>query len=416
MSTRVAATSPADLDWLRSVLWPEASFRVSDARRPAAGTERVSTFGVLPSAERPRLLVPVHPAAAARAGLWQFNIGMATRARLAKAATGVALGSRLGWRLVRSRVHVDVAADAPAEAWASLPERRLAEALGREDLAVAVTFGSRRPNRKPVVQAIDPDGSAVAYAKVGWNELTDDLIRNEGAALRDLRDAPPRTFGAPALLVEGAWGAHAFLATAPIRHTVRRRCPVSAPPPGVALREVAERGAGVATTFRGTPMWRDLRTEIAAGADGIGERAAAVAERWERRFGDTPTTAGRWHGDWAPWNMARSGGRLMIWDWERSRDGAPLGLDAAHFAVQVTLGGAQRHHAAALPRAEQLGLAQLRSAGIEPSRWPALVTFYLFELLARYRRAAADGLIRADDEALQHVVGALEASIDGRRA
>jgi hypothetical protein len=413
MTTRVAGTSRADLEWLRSVLWPdEAHVRVSDAPRPAPGARRTATYGVLPSADRPRLLVPARPAGAARAAVWQFNNGMTTRARLTKAATGVALGSRLGWPLVRGRLHVDVRADAPAATWSSLPERRLAEVLGRDDLAVAVTFGALRPNRKPVVQAIDRDGSA-AYAKVGWNALTDNLIRNEAAHLRAMREDPPRAFGVPRLLVEGDWGPHAFLATEPIEHSVRRRWPVSGPPPGEALREVAERGAGVATTMCDTPMWRELRTELSAGTDAAGERAAAAAERWEHRFGDMPTTAGRWHGDWAPWNMARSGGRLVVWDWERSRDGAPLGPDAAHFAVQVTLGGVQRRHAEALARAEALGLAQLRSAGIESSRWPALVTFYLFELFVRYERASADGVIGADDEALEHVVTALEASIDG---
>ena len=43
---------------------------------------------------------------------------------------------------------------------------------------------------------------------------------------------------------------------------------------------------------------------------------------------------GRWHGDWAPWNMARAGGRVQVWDWERSVTGVPVGLDMIHFQVQ----------------------------------------------------------------------------------
>ena len=46
---------------------------------------------------------------------------------------------------------------------------------------------------------------------------------------------------------------------------------------------------------------------------------------------------GRGHGDWTPWNMRRLDGRLVVWDWERSRDGVPIGLDALHYGLLVAL-------------------------------------------------------------------------------
>ena len=35
---------------------------------------------------------------------------------------------------------------------------------------------------------------------------------------------------------------------------------------------------------------------------------------------------GRWHGDWAPWNMGWRGDRLQVWDWERSCTDVPARL------------------------------------------------------------------------------------------
>ena len=43
----------------------------------------------------------------------------------------------------------------------------------------------------------------------------------------------------------------------------------------------------------------------------------------------------RWHGDWVPWNLARSGRGLVAWDWEYSEPGAPVGLDELHCIYQV---------------------------------------------------------------------------------
>jgi hypothetical protein len=35
--------------------------------------------------------------------------------------------------------------------------------------------------------------------------------------------------------------------------------------------------------------------------------------------------------------MRRLDGRLVVWDWERSRDGVPVGIDAAHYGLLVAL-------------------------------------------------------------------------------
>ena len=46
---------------------------------------------------------------------------------------------------------------------------------------------------------------------------------------------------------------------------------------------------------------------------------------------------GACHGDWSPWNMWRTQRQLLVWDWERFADKAPVGADLVHFALQDLL-------------------------------------------------------------------------------
>jgi hypothetical protein len=130
------------------------------------------------------------------------------------------------------------------------------------------------------------------------------------------------------------------------------------------------------------------------------DRAAVVAEvldAYGRRFGDTDVTVGSWHGDWAPWNMNRVGGRLGVYDWERARRGVPVGLDAIHHAFQVALRANGRRVAQAGARAEADAAAPLAVLGVPPSAWPPLFGAYLIELLLRYEDAIGQGVVGPQD-------------------
>ena len=57
-------------------------------------------------------------------------------------------------------------------------------------------------------------------------------------------------------------------------------------------------------------------------------------------FGDEEMEFGGWHGDWTPWNNARfDPDRIVLWDWERSGQPAPLGFDAIHYRFQALVHG-----------------------------------------------------------------------------
>ena len=69
----------------------------------------------------------------------------------------------------------------------------LPRVLGVPRVEVAVSIGRQlRPNLKPVLQIMAPEGDVLAYAKLGWNPLTRSLVENEAAVLRAWSHARPK--------------------------------------------------------------------------------------------------------------------------------------------------------------------------------------------------------------------------------
>ena len=117
---------------------------------------------VRPSASAPELMLPLESRAAAATSLRRYHDGKSRRER-AITFGAIAL-ARLGALELAPGDTADIGPFALVE--------RAAQVLGEPDLQIAVTLGPRRRNRKPVVQLIRPDGSAVGFAKVGWSPFT----------------------------------------------------------------------------------------------------------------------------------------------------------------------------------------------------------------------------------------------------
>jgi hypothetical protein len=98
------------------------------------------------------------------------------------------------------------------------------------------------------------------------------------------------------------------------------------------------------------------------------------------------------HGDWAAQNMATVGGRLYVWDWERSADGVPLGLDAIHFVFQSEL-RRRRDVLRASRVAFARGRRTLRSLGVPRADDALLMAAYLAELLVRFEEGRRQGAV-----------------------
>ena len=413
--TAPAGTRPEELAWLAEVLWgptPEVELVVGE--RPPAGVP-AQRWAVLPDLRRPRVLVPLASRRAAAAAVRQYSDGMTQRARLAKAAVGLGLASgAVQWGLGR-RGQV-VAAAGPAAG--TLLGDHVPAALGRDDLAAAIVLGPVRPNRKPVVQLIGRDGRPVGYMKVGWNDLTRRLVRAEADTLRRLATAGPRSFTAPRLLHQGRWQELDITISSALAHRLLRRGRRYALPPVAVSREVAALGGVTTAALGGSGWWAGLRERLVPVREALaGEPAAtldATLEGLEGRAG-TRLAFGTWHGDWGPWNLRATAGPLLVWDWERSADGVPLGFDLLHFGFQTALQGLRRPPAAAAAVARDRAAPQLAALGQEPGVADLLCDLYLLERLCRAAEAEVSAVTGRPDTVGAALLGVLAGRLDPRR-
>jgi hypothetical protein len=380
-----------EIEWLAEVLWgPTPSVKVVVGGVPP-GFRPLDGWGVLPDLHRPRLLVPLASRPAAAASVRHYGDDMTQRARLAKAAVGLGLRSGVLQWLLRHRglvVHAGLPATGPpAGAAGMLLGEYVAEALGRRDLTTAIVLGPVRPNRKPIVQLLAPDGEPVGYMKVGWNELTRRLARNEADMLRRLGERRPRTFTAPSLLHQGRWQGLEVTVSSALPHRLWRRGRRYAMPPLAVSREIAALGGVEPATLGASPWWADLRRRLAlveATANGQAAKAlTATLEGLQRKDAGTRLAFATWHGDWGPWNLRATADRLLVWDWERSGDGVPLGFDLLHFGYQTALQGLGQPPAEAAATSLRRAAPLLAALGQQREAGELLLTLYLLERLCR---------------------------------
>jgi hypothetical protein len=414
-----------ELAWLAELLWgPNPGVEVVVGGPVPAGVPAAQRWGVLPDLRRPRVLVPLASGRAAAEAVRQYSDGMTQRARLAKAAVGLALASgALPWWL-RRRGQV-VAAAGPATG--TLLGDHVPAALGRDDLAAAIVLGPVRPNRKPVVQLIGRDGQPVGYMKVGWNELTRRLVRAEAGTLRRLAGAGPRRFTAPDLLHQGEWQGLDVTISSALPHRLWRRGRRYALPPVAVSREIAAIG-GVGETALGESAWwaglqdrlapvrRSLADRAPAAGTAPGPGGAAVLDgTLERLAAQAPARLafGTWHGDWGPWNLRSTPGRLLVWDWERSADGVPLGFDLLHFGFQTALQGLGQPPATAAATARDRAAPRLAELGQRPGTEELLCDLYLVERLCRAAEAEVSAVTGRPDSVGAALLGVLGRRLEG---
>jgi hypothetical protein len=399
-----AAVATPALDWVVQTLWGMPAN--GPARPPRRLRRSGETFAVLPSAAHPRLLVPLGSRRAASHALREYTPGR-RGVRLAKGLLTMGIRSGLAQPLLRDRVHVTVDGDFhPAELREVLLKEHLQEVFGRRDLEMAVKFDAPRPHCKPTIQILSRDGRAVGFAKVGWNDLTRPLVVNEARALERLkhRHIRLREFDVPDLIHAGRWRDLEILIVAPVSFGARRR--FIDRPPIPATDEVGQLASTRREPLRASRWWSAALERVAAtAADGAPPRLAAAVDEIDEQFGDAVLEFGSWHGDWVPWNMGRRGTRLYVWDWERSGELAPRGLDGVHFAYQAELGLRGTPPvpalAATLRRVELL----LPELNVGPEHGRLLLALHLLEMALRFDEARAAGVETSDPKYL----GALSA-------
>ncbi len=406
----MAVAAPDELAWVAGLLWDgQAGGEAVVGPASPAGFRPLASWGILPSRAHPRILVPLTSGRAAAAALRQDDDAMAVRIRLARAAAAVALRSGgLGWVLHRRGLVLRAGTRTGGQADRPALHAYLADALDEPDLTLAVSLGPPRPNRKPVVQLLRPDGAAVGYAKVGWNDLTRRLVRNEAAVLRRLERARPATFQPPRLLHHGSWQGLDVTVGSPLpqrpwrhgrwRHGRWRHGRVGALPPAAVSREIAALG-GIARHRLGTsPYWQGLRARLhAVGDPRTAAVTAALAGELDASAATTELAFGTWHGDWTPQNTLTEPGRLYVWDWERCGDGVPVGFDTVHFHFQAALLRGRQPAAEAAQASLRAARPHLAELGQDPGAADLLLTLYLLERLCRAEEAPASALTGRPD-------------------
>jgi len=351
---------------------------VIDQLYPGARQDKPTTpYIVVPGRRKPRVLIPAADRKVAAAALSRYARPAARGARLKRDAAVWALRLGVDRLLLPHRVKVGGAEGI---------DDHLASLLGHE-VHLSIHIGPARANRKPVLQILDGDANTVAFAKLGVNALTRELVDAETAATRRLSEyADLKLLRVPRLLHSGNWNGHNLMVTsalpawaAPAELGPARRV--------AAMRELADTCGNSRSPLGESNYAARLRSRLKAlseSAEPDADTLHTAGETLLDRYAATELSFGAWHGDWSPWNTRETAEVIYLWDLERFETGVPYGFDAAHYRLQddiITKG--------ADPTTAVLGLvadapAILAPMGVAPSEAEATALLYLVDLAARY--------------------------------
>lgn len=293
---------------------------------PETRTDTSETFHVLGHPEKAQVLLPTGSPKATARSLLRYHGGMGRGEQLAR--RGAAILARLGILalMVRGERFVDFGDIDDPGSLRSI----LSNATGEQDFTVAISFGPPRANQKPVIRIMRPDGSAIAFAKLGWNPLTARLVDAEVAALEEPGIGALKSVTAPRVLYSGPWRDNRVAV-----FTALKALPGKLTPSEAAFVEVAEIWPHTRQTLATSNYARNLEASARSARDVVGDLAVETVEGLLEAYGGEELYLAGWHGDWAPWNNARlDDNRIALWDWERAGQEAPEGFDSIHYRFQ----------------------------------------------------------------------------------
>ncbi len=380
---------------LAAVLWPCGGLlgRSGDHSRPRAPAEatdpgattdrgtavpresgrfRVREYLPIPSAQNPRMILPVANRHLAARGITAFAHRHTFGERLRTTLLSAAFTSGLAPLLLRDRLHVGSGFTI---------EHALSSALDREVL-VAIHIGAPRANRKPVLLLLTPGGRSIGYAKVGVNDLTSRLVRAETQTLRLLADSRLPGITVPRVLHVGEWNDRPLLVQEPLPVGQRTDRPTRRQLLRCVLR-IASLAPIEPHRLSHSPYLERLRRRINALA---GHPEASALHSALARLPDVVLPFGAWHGDLTRWNIAATERRAFVWDWERLTSGVPVGFDALHYELNECV---QSGIHSGVQRWLEVGTRllrdpQLSNTGVHRAAVSTVMTLYLVDLATRY--------------------------------
>jgi len=377
-----SASAPTDRrTYLRDtlqLLWPEpCQVTIGAAAKDSSASGVVSAdLVVIPNLRRPTLVLPRRPRRVTAAGIRRYktSAGFSTRAKLGV----LALAARTGATdLLAPRIMVT-----QPDGEAATIVGHLSTALG-QPVHIALYIGVSRAVEKPVLQLLGDTGEAIGFAKVGVNDLTRALVRGEAETLRRLGSARTTTVVTPRLLHAELWNGLEVMVQEALSGDSK-----GFPNPAVlaaATNEVADVAGRTRRPLADSSYLVGLRGRI----DDLPstpwrELVSGTLHHCVEQAAMADVSFGSWHGDWAPWNMASAGRRLVTWDWEHFGDDVPVGFDAVHFNVQdrlVTAGDSAAH---AVADTSARARAILTPMGVSGDQADLVLTLYLIEIVTRY--------------------------------
>jgi hypothetical protein len=184
-----------------------------------------------------------------------------------------------------------------------------------------------------------------------------------------------------------------FLALEPLLSDEVRR---SRPLPVAQMRRLAGlgvpgAGSAAAPALADSDYVRRLRTRISALTDPE-QRGWVIRslDRIEQKHGQVPVPLGPWHGDWVPWNMARRGDDVLLWDWEHFDVDVPLGFDHVHYLAQDIRTDVGTDAAAEDRWMDEASRELDQEWGLSRAQIAAVLRLYLIEVNVRYLQDRQD--------------------------
>ena len=370
--------------------------------RRATGGDAV-THLALPRASSPRFYAPVTHRGAAAASCLAYNRLRPHPVARRRAVVGwglrVGVVQRLRGTPMTSGASTGRFADAGGDGSTSLVDH-LARRLGTAGLQAATSPRQIDPFWTPTLQLFDPEGRPVGYAKVGWTDLTRAQVDVEADLLARFTERQGHSFVSPAAIDRCTWGDATVSVTAPMPADVARVGDGDGPFPRALLEVAGLDGPPQVAPFgrSGGALWA---ARLLAGAPGRvpGWAHSLGVDAWAAPravFGDRRVLLGRWHGDWVPWNVARSGAELWVWDWEFSGADRPVGLDAYHWYYQQARIVKRAGVVAALDASRRLGARHLDALGVAADTEPVIAAAHALELVARVLNSVRLGAPQAE--------------------
>ncbi|HMJ22477.1 MAG TPA: phosphotransferase [Terriglobales bacterium] len=328
------------LRWIRTILtgrvnMPRDGDNGSNGRARSSPNHHRHKFFAVPGTSRPRFLIPE-----ANRNIMSESLGIynaQTRvARFSRSLLGVSLRAGIAQPFLRrlASVPVDLTASCPTDGETESLFSYLDAIFGEERMSYAVSLGTPGPHRKPVLLIVNGRGETAGYAKLGWNDESIRLVRNETAALRRLENTPFGNVAVPRVLHSVQWRELHLLVQSSVASS--GNSPQAFDARHVEFLLKLHRFL----SYNGELPLPDMRTIAALQQRGFHYYAHLIhcARTFcKDRIGDARVPLVPLHGDFTPWNIRSFPGGLLICDWEHAQFCGPAGWDIFHFLISTAV-------------------------------------------------------------------------------